>query len=377
MKAKTYLTLLSIILFLITCKKEVENLQIEDVKNSIELRYLDPNSALIEIISNTTITSKDKWGICFSNITNEPTVNDSIKFATTDSLNKFKFYLYPLESAKNYSIRIFIDRDNQIEYFKVFNFTTPEKVGASPEIIHRPINGIFLDSAVLSLEVRNTGMSQVLEQGFCVSNSIYPTIFDRKVLVSNFEGVHTVELTRIKPATFYYVRPYVISEAGTFYGSQRSFVTDTVIMGSLIKGGRLFYVFKKGESNYVEGEFHGLIYYNYLISGTIPWSPINENLNLKDSTFGAGEQNTNTLINSYGEAEYSAWKAKSLKLNGYNDWYMPNISEARILSKNYGTPFSSWLSNEYNSDSAYAVDTRKVIIKSKNSLNRLILIRRF
>lgn len=68
----------------------------------------------------------------------------------------------------------------------------------------------------------------VIEKGFVYSTSEkLPTVINTKIIVENSEGTFSNKLSDISSNTIYYVRPYVTTALGTFYGSLTSIDTST------------------------------------------------------------------------------------------------------------------------------------------------------
>lgn len=370
--------LLTIILLSIffSCKKDIESNTSSNNTIQLSTVYIDPNSAIIQVKSELQIQSNEKWGVCYSIINDQPTITDSIIYSGLDSISNQQFYLYSLISNTQYFLRVFIESDSKVEYFDVYKFNTPKSVGASVEISHLPITAIGMDSAVLNLDFNNASNSDIKELGFCIAKKPQPNILDRKLKVNNTAGKQSSKLYKLTPSTFYYVRPYIITNAGTFYGIQRPFVTDSLIMNSEHGAGRIFYVYKKGEIHYVEGEFHGLVYKQ--LNKSFPWSIDFRVLNITDTTWGMGESNTRKIIDQLGSGNYAAYYIDTVKYGGYDNWFMPNISEVKKIYENFGAVHSSWISNEFGADSAYiARGAYKLSKFNKKGLRNVLIVRRF
>jgi len=74
-------------------------------------------------------------------------------------------------------------------------------------------------------------------------------------------GTYTATISGLSSSTLYFVKSFIVNKSGTIYGEAVSFTTTTppVTVGSLYRGGFVFYIFQPGEAGYVSGETHGLI----------------------------------------------------------------------------------------------------------------------
>jgi len=77
---------------------------------------------------------------------------------------------------------------------------------------------------------------------------------------------------------------------------------------------------------------------------------------------GMGEANTNLVARHYGRGRYAAWYAYTLKLNGYDDWFLPSADELDLMyNRLYAVatpligfaPTYYWTSSEYNLHNAW------------------------
>lgn len=68
----------------------------------------------------------------------------------------------------------------------------------------------------------------VIEKGFVYSTSEnLPTVLDTKVIAESSEGTFSNKLSEVSTNTIYYIRPYAITEKGTYYGSLSIIDTST------------------------------------------------------------------------------------------------------------------------------------------------------
>lgn len=68
----------------------------------------------------------------------------------------------------------------------------------------------------------------IIEKGFVYSDSEnLPTILDNKIIAETTEDIFSNKLTDILPSTIYYIRSYVTTVNGTFYGSLSTVDTST------------------------------------------------------------------------------------------------------------------------------------------------------
>lgn len=245
-----------------------------------------------------------------------------------------------------------------------------------------PIRYVGLDTAISGGNIISTGGEQITEAGICWSKNPQPTINDSKVIRSSATDSFTCIITNLFPEQAYYVRAYTVTASGVTYGPQRTFATDKIVLGSLMKGGLLFYVFQPGDPGYVQNEFHGMVVCPEMIN------PPNANFNwaAKDSLIGgtdtsmfAGLTNTTKIVTALGPGQYAAWMCYNLSYNGYTDWYLPSINELFAIRKALVTiPNQPWSSTEVDGSNAYQIinsRTKKISLKSK--LARVVAIRNF
>jgi hypothetical protein len=88
-----------------------------------------------------------------------------------------------------------------------------------------PITSFTQTTAIAGGNVTDLGGSNVSNKGVCYSLSPAPTINDYVVSSGTGGGAFTSSLSGLSSGTTYYVRAFVTTAAGTYYGSEEVFTT--------------------------------------------------------------------------------------------------------------------------------------------------------
>jgi uncharacterized repeat protein (TIGR01451 family) len=98
-----------------------------------------------------------------------------------------------------------------------------------PEVSTQAVTAIDATSATGNGNVTNLGSPNPTQHGVCWSTSQNPTIADSKTTDGPLgaTGAFTSSITGLTASTTYYVRAYATNDAGTRYGSQVQFTTDS------------------------------------------------------------------------------------------------------------------------------------------------------
>jgi phosphodiesterase/alkaline phosphatase D-like protein len=96
-----------------------------------------------------------------------------------------------------------------------------------PTVSTQVITDVTTSSAASGGNVTDEGLGTVTTKGVCWSTSPGPTIADNTTNDGSGLGAFSSSITGLSPITTYYVRAYATNSAGTGYGAQRSFTTNS------------------------------------------------------------------------------------------------------------------------------------------------------
>ena len=221
--------------------------------------------------------------------------------------------------------------------------------------------------------ITNDGGTTVTSRGVCWSTGNTPTIADNKTTDGDGAGIFSSKMTGLNFDTKYYVRAYATNSAGTGYGSTVSFnTTSSLPIGASYAGGIVFYVDSTGKHGFVaatEDQSEGCEWGCYGTS--IPGA--------HGVKLGEGQANTKAIVNSCFTIGIAARICDELTLNGYDDWFLPSVSEL-IHMMDHDNKISGlkdiyeyWSSTEYGKSNAETISS----LYFKNSKLRVRAIRAF
>ena len=98
-----------------------------------------------------------------------------------------------------------------------------------PEVTTNAVSNITSTTATCGGNVTATGGASVTARGICWSTSQNPTVNNSHTSDGTGVGGFTSSMTGLLPNTTYYVRAYATNSAGTAYGTQQSFTTQTTV----------------------------------------------------------------------------------------------------------------------------------------------------
>ncbi|MDW3192604.1 MAG: hypothetical protein R8G66_09565 [Cytophagales bacterium] len=126
------------------------------------------------------------------------------------------------------------------------------------------------------------------------------------------------------------------------------------------------------------------------------WGTLDQRTGIESTEIGTGKANTVALVNHFLDPEnqtnqantLSAWIASEHSQNGFSDWHIPSLEEAKILIQNNETLSEDpnetqrlfiWTSTEVDADHAFAIDlfTGEVSVEEKNEKLKTIGVRYF
>ncbi len=148
------------------------------------------------------------------------------------ALGSFSNNISGLTSNTTYYVRAYATNNTGINHGDVLSFTT---TAYSPPIINTlTASSITINSAVLNGEVTSVGNTAINEYGFIYStNSDFAVnlngIGNQKISVGTNIGVESFDrtITGLTSNTTYYVRAFATNTAGTSYGAEQIFKTNT------------------------------------------------------------------------------------------------------------------------------------------------------
>lgn len=136
---------------------------------------------------------------------------------------------------------------------------------------------------------------------------------------------------------------------------------STKAIGVAYKGGIIAYHFKQAEVGYVPGETHGLIMVPMSL-GSAPWGCSGTLLTgANGQQVGAGQQNTQDIINGCADVNTAAHMVDTCQYGGYSDWFLPSYDEVKGIYDNRVTltflpQTAVWTSTQNNASYAYHYD---------------------
>lgn len=256
-----------------------------------------------------------------------PTQNDS---GCTDNPGPGNFTCYIKYFGANvtYYVRAFAVNDIGTAYGNEVTFVTPN-IPALPVVTLESLN--TQDIAVGSIKsISNlvaNGTSNVTEVGICwVEGFGVPTINDHKQAGPMYPsaGLFYNEINTITPYTHYGIRAYATNGAGTSYSETRYFNSYGAQVGDPFQGGVIVYLSADGHHGLIGATVDQSTSANWGCAGTdIPGA---ENGHLLE-----GQINTTNIVQTCSENS-GARICNDLVLNGYDDWYLPNLLEMQYLA---------------------------------------------
>ena len=163
-------------------------------------------------------------GFCWS-LNSNPTVNDN-KVLAGNGLGSFAQQIQSLAADTTIYVRAFAGSSIGFSYGNQIAFRTLTGI---PIVITDSVFNIGAFSANVSGNVINSNGATVISRGFCWSLTPNPKISDFKTNNGNSLGYYQGSLTSLLADTIYYIRAYSTTNAGTGYGNQVIFRTQTGI----------------------------------------------------------------------------------------------------------------------------------------------------
>jgi hypothetical protein len=165
-------------------------------------------------------------------------------------------------------------------------------------------------------------------------------------------------------------------------------------VGDSYAGGIVAYIFQNGDPGYVTGEQHGLIAAAADQSAGVAWSPNYSNTWVAIGETGialyTGKDNTDRITEFYDNSIYSTFTyaagiARDYESGGYDDWFLPSLSEMLKLCDNRNAiggfvAEDYWSSSEHSREYAYYIGNYSSpwwAEEYKNRLKRVRAVRYF
>jgi hypothetical protein len=244
------------------------------------------------------------------------------------------------------------------EITNLYNSQLPSQTSLClPTITTTSPSSVGVDTVVIGGDISNDGGSSIVLRGVCYSTSPNPNMGNQRTEDGSGTGSFNTVLRRLNPSTTYYVRSYAKNSNGVVvYGNEVSYTTASIIIGSSIAGGIVFYIDGTGQ--------HGLVCAPSDEQGYFEWGCNGSYFGSISHTVGTGHYGIHLIISQCSERPIAASVCDDLVLNGYSDWYLPNWGELQLLYSNLlGQGIGGfshldiyWSSSEFNGSIAYSVN---------------------
>ncbi len=171
-----------------------------------------------------TITAR---GVCWSPSTN-PTISNN---KTTDGsgTGAFASSISGLTAGITYYVRAYATNSVGTSYGLQQSFTSTAISIVLPTLSTTTVNSIAPTTAVSGGNITSDGGGTIFARGVCWSTSSNPTLSNANTSDGGGTGSFTSSMTGLMAGMNYYVRAYATNSAGTAYGTQVSFTTNTII----------------------------------------------------------------------------------------------------------------------------------------------------
>lgn len=163
-------------------------------------------------------------GVCYGT---SPTPTISGQHTTNgNGTGPFTSTLTGLSENTTYYVRAYASNSEGTSYGEQLIFITLQAVSL-PSVTTNDVTEITQTTAISGGNVTSAGNGTIFSKGVCWSTSQNPTISDYYTNDGDGTGSFTSNLTGLTCSTIYYIKAYATNEAGTAYGEQKSFTTDT------------------------------------------------------------------------------------------------------------------------------------------------------
>jgi uncharacterized protein (TIGR02145 family) len=224
MKITLYtLAFLGSILFLNSCEYS-ENLAVISTKFSINdiTTTTALSGGVIIDDKGFTVTAR---GVCWSE-NPDPTTKDSM---TTDGtgVGLFTSSVQNLKPNTSYYLRAYATSKSGTSYGNTISFKTLSGIAG---ITTGSPDSIKATSVVINGEISLDGGAEISQRGFCLALNTNPSISDIKVVNGAGLGAFANKISGLSPGNTYYLRSFATNSAGTTYGNEVQFTTQSGIM---------------------------------------------------------------------------------------------------------------------------------------------------
>jgi uncharacterized protein (TIGR02145 family) len=162
-------------------------------------------------------------GVCWSTTANPTTSNQKTDEGTGSG--SFVSNITGLIPATTYHVRAYATNSAGTAYGTDLSFTTPVCI----KVFTIPVSSVNTTSASAGgNSISNCGAA-INARGVCWGTSPNPTISGNFTANGTGTGSFTSSITGLTKSTVYYIRAYVTTDLGTYYGNEFSFVTLSTI----------------------------------------------------------------------------------------------------------------------------------------------------
>ncbi len=159
-------------------------------------------------------------GVCWA-LTENPTLEDIYQPSGTGT-GSFEVELSDLGPERTYYVRAYGTTDVGTTYGAQKSFITTDGMAIVTTAVPSQVRAF---SAYAGGQVSDQGDAAITDRGVCYSTLEQPTTANLCVTSEGGEGSFEVLIDELEPDQTYYVRAYVVNQAGTAYGGQESFNT--------------------------------------------------------------------------------------------------------------------------------------------------------
>ena len=173
-----------------------------------------------------TITAR---GVCYTSTAATPTITDT-KTTETGTVGTFTSALINLTATTTYNVRAYATTASGTFYGNQVSFATTNF--DNPVVTTAAVTTITTTTATAGGSITNNNGRAITARGVCWSTVTTPTLPGSNTVVAGTTGSFTSALSGLTDATLYYVRAYATTSAGTTYGTQVTFTTQSVAVAT-------------------------------------------------------------------------------------------------------------------------------------------------